>query len=146
MLVPDVNLLVYAYDSNSPFHVRAKAWWEDALSDGGAIGIPWIVILAFTRLMTHPILNENPMTVAQVRERVDVWFAQPQTLLLVPRQATLGHVFDLLESVGTGGNLSTDALIAAQALENGGVVCSNDADFRRFEGLRWINPLAEERS
>ncbi len=142
MLVPDVNLLVYAYDSGSPFHARAKAWWEETLSSGGSVGIPWIVVLAFTRLMTHPTLSENPMTIAQVRRRVDEWLAVPQTLLLVPRQTTLGHVFDLLESVGTGGNLSTDALIAAHALESGGVVCSNDTDFSRFKGLRWMNPLS----
>lgn len=142
MLVPDVNLLVYAHDSGSPFHARAKDWWEETLSSGGSVGIPWIVVLAFTRLMTHPTLSENPMTVAQVRRRVEEWLAVPQTLLLVPRQTTLAHVFDLLESVGTGGNLSTDALIAAQALENGGVVCSNDTDFSRFKGLRWTNPLS----
>lgn len=144
MLVPDVNLLVYAYDSGSPFHARAKAWWEETLSSGGSVGIPWIVVLAFTRLMTHPTLSENPMTVAQARRRVEEWLALPQTLLLVPRQTTLGHVFDLLESVGTGGNLSTDALIAAQALESGGVVCSSDTDFHRFKGLRWTNPLVKE--
>lgn len=145
MIVPDVNILVYAYDSTSPFHARAKAWWEDTLSIGGTVGIPWIVVLAFTRLMTHPTLSRNPMTMGEARARINEWLALPNTLLLVPREGTLGHLFDLLESVGTGGNLSTDALIAAHALESGGVVCSNDNDFGRFKGVRWINPLAAER-
>lgn len=140
MFVPDVNLLVYAYDSTSPFHDRSRDWWEKTLTGGEPVGLSWIVILAFTRLMTHPTLNENPMTIPQVRERVEEWLALPQVLLLVPREATLTHMFDLLESRRAGGNLSTDALIAAQALEHGGVVCSNDNDFDRFEGVRWINP------
>jgi hypothetical protein len=144
ILVPDVNLLVYAYDSRSPWHDRARNWWETSLSDGSAVGIPWVVVLAFTRLMTHPTLSENPMTVEEVHERIDEWLALPQTLLLVPREGTLGHMFDLLGSVGAGGNLSTDALIAAHALEHGGVVCSNDHDFGRFKGVRWINPLGLE--
>ena len=144
MYVPDANLLIYAYDSKSPFHLRSKTWWEETLSTGQSVGIPWIVILAFTRLMTHPSLSANPMTVAQVRECVEAWLALPQVLLLVPREPTLGHVFDLLQSVGTGGNLSTDALIAAHALECGGIVLSNDTDFARFKGVRWVNPLAEK--
>jgi toxin-antitoxin system PIN domain toxin len=144
MLVPDVNLLIYAYDSRSPWHDRARSWWEVSLAESGTVGIPWVVVLAFTRLMTHPTLSENPMTVEEVRERVDGWLALPQTLLLVPREGTLRHMFDLLGGVGAGGNLSTDALIAAHALEHGGVVCSNDHDFGRFNGVRWINPLTEE--
>ena len=142
MLVPDVNLLVYAYDSSCPWHERASDWWERTLRDGGPVGLPWIVVLAFTRLMTHPTLSENPMTIAQVRERVEEWLALPQVLLLVPRPATLTHMFDLLENLQSGGNLSTDALIAAQALEHGATVCSNDQDFRRFAGVRWVNPLS----
>ena len=94
--------------------------------------------------MTHPTLSENPMTIAQVRQRVEAWLALPQVLVLVPRETTLAHMFDLMESRGAGGNLSTDALIAAQALEHGGVVCSNDHDFDRFEGVRWSNPLREQ--
>lgn len=144
MMVPDVNVLLYAYDSSSHLHSRAKAWWEGALSGGGAVGIPWVVVLAFTRLMTHPTLSSNPMTTEEVRERINEWFAQPQTLLLVPRAGTLDHMFDLLGALGVGGNLSTDALIAAHALEHGGVVCSNDHDFGRFQGVRWINPLDAE--
>ena len=142
MIVPDANLLIYAYDTTAPAHARARAWWEKALSGAEPVGLPWVVVLAFVRLMTHPTLNENPMTPAQARAAVAAWIATGNVRLLAPSPDTFIRFFDLLESVGTGGNLCTDALIAALALEYGGQVHSNDADFDRFDGIRRRNPLA----
>lgn len=141
MIIPDTNLLVYAYDAMSPRHARARSWWEDALSGGEPVGIPWIVILAFVRLMTHPTLSENPMTVAQAREAVAAWLALPHVRLLTTTPASFEHFFDLLSAAGTGGNLSTDAMIAALSVEHGGCVHTNDRDFARFHGVVWRNPL-----
>jgi len=141
VIVPDTNLLVYAYDALSPRHARARSCWEEALSGWEPVGIPWIVILAFVRLMTHPTLSENPMTVAQAREAVAAWLALPHVRLLTTTPASLDIFFNLLTAAGTGGNLSTDAMIAALAVEHGGCVYSNDRDFARFPGLAWRNPL-----
>ncbi len=141
MIVPDANLLVYAYDRTAGHHARAREWWEAVLSGTQSVGLPWIVVLAFVRLVTHPTLSTNPMTIDQARERVEEWLACANVVLLVPRETTLARFFDLLRSAGSGGNLSTDALIAAHALEFGGVVYSNDRDFARFSGLQWVNPL-----
>jgi toxin-antitoxin system PIN domain toxin len=141
MIIPDVNLLIYAYDSISPLHSKSREWWENVLSGDEPVGIPWVVVLAFTRLMTHPTLCTNPLTPEQVRERVDIWLEQPHVRMLSPAPETIRTFFELLESAGMGGNLSTDALIAAHAIENSGTVYSNDRDFGRFEGLKWINPL-----
>lgn len=144
MIVPDTNLLVYAYDSTSPSHPKAKAWWEQTLSGLEPVGIPWIVLLAFVRLMTHPTLCENPMTVGDVQTATAVWIAQDHVRLLCPTKTTFALFFDLLAKLGTGGNLSTDAMIAALALEHGGCVYSNDKDFDRFPHVLWRNPLAEK--
>jgi toxin-antitoxin system PIN domain toxin len=141
VIVPDTNLLIYAYDSKAPAHRRARAWWESVLSGHEPVGLPWIVVLAFVRLMTHPTLSENPMTAAQARERVEEWLACDQVRLLSPESTTLNRFFDLLTASGTAGNLCTDALIAALAEEHGGKVYSNDADFARFPGIIWHNPL-----
>ena len=141
MIIPDVNLLVYAYDSTSPFHERARSWWEGALSGSRSVGIPWIVILAFVRLVTHPTLSENPMTVVQAREAVMAWLSVSHARVLVTTPATVNLFFDLLIAAGTGGNLSTDAMIAALAAQYGGCVYSNDRDFGRFSGILWQNPL-----
>jgi hypothetical protein len=143
MIVPDANVLVYAYDRTSDLHRVARRWWESVLSGSEPIGIPWVVILAFVRLVTHPVLCENPMTIAQARQAVESWFRVDQVRLLAPGPATFDYFFDLLQQAGTGGNLSTDAMIAALAIEHGGSVYSTDRDFSRFPKVRWQNPLAD---
>ena len=142
MIVPDTNLLVYAYDRTAPNHTRARKWWEDALSGDEPVGIPWIVVLAFVRLMTHPMVSENPMSVDQSRRAVEAWMKLEHVRLLSPGLATLERFFGLLDEAGTGGNLSSDAMIAALAGEHGGCVYSNDPDFNRFKGITWTDPLA----
>ena len=143
MIVPDTNLLIYAYDESSSHFAGAREWWEDVLSGNRVTGIPWVVVLAFTRLVTHPGICANPMAVEDVRDRVDRWLTFDHVRLLSPTDRTISLFFDLLEGVGTGGNLSTDAMIAALALEHGGCVHSNDADFGRFPDLMVSNPLKE---
>jgi uncharacterized protein len=143
MILPDVNLLIYAHDETSPFHEKARLWWESALSGREPIGIPVVVALAFVRLVTHPTINQNPMTVAMARERVESWEKVPIVSLLSGSALTLRLVWEFLEAAEAGGNLTTDAMIAAHASERGGTVYSNDRDFDRFPKIRWINPLRE---
>jgi toxin-antitoxin system PIN domain toxin len=141
MIVPDANLLIYAYDRSSPSHRDARQWWENSLSGTEPIGIPWIVVLAFVRLVTHPTLSEQPFTVQQAEAAVREWLTCDHVQLLVPRETTLERFFSLLEEGGLGGNLATDALIAAHAEDFGATVYSNDRDFDRFHGLRRKDPL-----
>lgn len=142
MIVPDVNLLVYAYDETAPLHRRARLWWEEVLSGDESVGIPWIVVPAFVRLMTHPTLTENPMTIEQVREAVESWLEVDHAQLLSPSADSIERFFALLEQAGMGGNLSTDAMIGALAQEYGGCVYSNDRDFDRFQAVERRNPLS----
>lgn len=142
MIVPDTNLLVFAYDSTSPCHAAAKKWWEDVLSGDKPVGIPWVVVLAFTRLMTHPTICTDPLTTEEVRRIIGHWIGQPHVRVLCPSSGTMDTFFDLHEGGGLGGNLTTDALIAAHAIENAATLFSNDRDFDRFSGLKWTNPLA----
>jgi len=142
VIVVDTNLLVFAYDALAPRHVAARHWWESTLSGDEPVGIPWVVVLAFTRLLTHPTICERPVTAAEARAIVETWFAQSHVRLLSPTTDTLRIFFSLMESAGTGGNLATDALIAAHAVEQAATVHSDDRDFGRFAGLRWHNPLA----
>ena len=96
MIVPDPNLLVFAYDSTTGHHAAARRWWEDSLSGAEPVGVPWVVVLAFTLLLTHPTLCERPVTVADVEPLVVTWLAQPQVRLLVPTADTLRRFFQLL--------------------------------------------------
>ncbi len=141
MIVPDTNVLIYAYDSTSSLHPAARRWWEKALSGTEAVGIPWVVVLAFVRLITHPTLSEHPFTVGEAESAVGEWLDCDPVRLLIPQETTLKRFFALLEKAGLGGNLATDALIAAHAEDFGGTVYSTDRDFSRFSPVQWQNPL-----
>ncbi len=141
MILPDTNLLFYAYDQRSREHVKAKAWLRGIFRGTRPVGIPWVVILAFTRLTTHPNLLEAPLSVVEAEAIVISWLELNQVRLLSPGPETIAHFFQLLEEAQMGGNLSTDAMIGAHALEWGGTVYTNDRDFGRFTQIRWENPL-----
>jgi len=142
MIVPDANLLLYAYDESFPDHPAARSWWETVMNGDEPIGLPWVVILAFVRLATHPTVAANPRSVPEVREIIESWVAAPHVRFLHGTVHTMNAFFDALESAKLGGNLCTDALIAALAIESGARVFTNDRDFQRFPGLVAVNPLS----
>lgn len=141
MIIPDANVLIYAHDEASPWHGKARAWWEETLSGTEPVGLPWVVVLAVTRLLTHPHVCENPLSPAQMRSIVEAWVGFPHVRLIHLSENALGRFLDLLEEAGTGGNLSTDALIALHGLEHSATIASNDRDFDRFAGVKRLNPL-----
>ena len=143
MIIPDVNILVYAYDSTSPWHERAREWWQQTLVGSESVGIPAVVIMAFIRLTTHTSLSGNPMAIPRASAIVSSWVAVDGVRVLAPTWETLSLMMELLEDAGVGGSLSTDALIAAHALEQRASVWSNDADFKRFSGVKVHNPLKD---
>ena len=141
MILPDVNLLVYAIDETSAFHTDAKAWWDEVLSSSQPVALCYPSILGFIRLVTNRRIFEAPLPVMEALETVDTWLAQPNTSLIVPTPRHWPLLATLLESAGVAANLTTDAHIAALAIEQGHSVYSNDSDFGRFPKLRWKNPL-----
>jgi toxin-antitoxin system PIN domain toxin len=141
IIIPDANILVYAYDETSSRHESARRWWEYVLSEGQSVGIPEVVVLAFTRLLTHPQICENPLSIQQVRIVVEGWFELSHVRLLRLSGSSLARFYDLLEEAELGGNLCTDAWIALHALEQSGVVVTNDRDFARFAGVKCLNPF-----
>ena len=141
MILQDVNLLVYAVDETSAFHPRARTWWDNALSSSQIVGLCYPSMLGFIRLTTNRRVFVAPLSVDQAMEYVHSWLAQSNTTTVVPTPRHWPLFETLLKSTGTGANLTTDAHIAALAIEHGYTVFSNDADFSRFENLRWKNPL-----
>jgi hypothetical protein len=141
MILPDVNVIVHAYHAGSPLHARARAWWEARLSASHPVGIAWAVALGFIRITTHPRVLRFPLPATVACGHVERWLAQPQVVLVHPGERHAAILFDLLKRLGTAGNLTTDAHLAALAIEHQAEVCSTDADFARFSGLRWSNPL-----
>ena len=141
MILVDANLLIYAINENAPFHKEAKAWWEATLSGNKVVGIPWVVSLAFLRITTHPRIFPTPLAPEQAIAYIDEWLEHPVTKLVSPGEQHWYILRNLLLNAGMAGNLTTDAHIAALALEQGYTVFSADNDFKRFAGIRHVNPL-----
>ena len=141
MIVPDTNLLLYAYNDQTPLFERARPWWENLLNGSERVGVPWVVSTGFVRLMTRPGAVSPPVHFERAVEWVREWFEVPHVIPINPGPDHLTHLLRNLAAAGVGGNLVPDAHIAALAMEYQAEVHSNDADFRRFPGLRWRNPL-----
>jgi toxin-antitoxin system PIN domain toxin len=140
--VVDLNLLLYAVNRDSVHHARAKAWLERTLSGDEPVALPWTVVLGFIRIATSERILPRSLTVEQALRAVDSWIAQTVVVLVAPGTEHWRVLRTLLAEAGTAGNLTTDAHLAALAIENGAELCSSDSDFARFPGLRWSNPLA----
>jgi len=141
MIIPDLNLLLYVYNVGATDHAAARRWWERLLRSGARVGIPWVVILGFIRLSTTRGVFATPATPIEALQRVGSWLEQPGVSVLNPGSRHLSELRITLTATG-GGPLTTDAHLAALAIEHQAELHSNDLDFSRFAGLRWHNPLA----
>jgi uncharacterized protein len=141
MIVPDINILVHAYNLEAREHRPARAWWENALGSSQPIGLPWVSILGFIRVTTLPRITRHPLYPREATGYVKGWLASPNVSIITPGEIHVQLVFELLDELGTAGNLTTDAHLAALAIEYRAELASTDTDFARFPGLRWFNPL-----
>jgi toxin-antitoxin system PIN domain toxin len=139
--VVDANLLLYATDASSPRHEAARSWLGRLLSGDETVGLAWVVLLAFLRLSTNRQVFERPLSPDRALDVVETWLRQPCVVTVEPGDRHTAIVRQLLAPLGTAGDLVTDAHLAALAVENGAELSSCDADFSRFAGLRWANPL-----
>jgi uncharacterized protein len=146
MILPDVNLLLYAHNPHAPNHNKALHWWNQCLQGHEGVALAWVVILGFVRITTHPRVFERPMTAEAAVGRVEEWLSLPHIHLVHPAQNHFQSWSTLLKQLGTAGNLTTDAHLAALAIERGLILQTTDADFARFAGLKWNNPLSAART
>lgn len=142
MILPDINLLVYAYNEDAPYHSAAKAWWEHCLSGSVPVGLAWVVLLGFIRLMSSRRILLEAMLPDEAVHHCRTWLAQPNTRLVTPGPTHIDVLGSLLDGPSISANLVTDAHLAALAIEHQAELHSNDNDFSRFSGLRWCNPVA----
>jgi len=136
----DANLLIYAVDERSQFHTAAAEWLTEVLNGGRRIGLPWMSITAFLRIMTNARATSHPLTAAEATGFVRDWLAVEVVWVPSPGPRH-SEIFLGLVDEGLAGNLISDAHLAAIAIEHGLTLASNDSDFARFEGVRWENPL-----
>lgn len=142
MIIADINLLLYATFASFEQHAAARAWFERILNGDQQLLLPGVTVFGFVRIATNPRIFERPMAIEDALAPVEAWFAQPHVHFLAPGPRHLEIAFGLLRALGAAKNLTTDVQLAAHAIENQALLCSNDTDFARFSGLRWENPLA----
>jgi toxin-antitoxin system PIN domain toxin len=141
MKIVDLNVLLYAVNTDAAQHKRARAWWEDAVNGEETLGLPWVVLLGFLRLSTNPRVFPRPLASDAAAAKVNGWLGRENVRVVREKDEHWETLQPLLGTVGTAGNLTTDAHLAALALSHDAVLVSTDTDFARFSGLRWENPL-----
>lgn len=141
MIIPDANILLYAYNADASEHLRAAAWLEGLLSGPETVGLAWATLWAFLRLSTNARIFSNPKDVLEAFGIVKSWLQQPDVMIVQPGERHLELLQELVTKHKAAGPLLSDAALAALTIENGAVLASSDQDFRRFPGLRWVDPL-----
>ena len=141
MILVDANLLIYAA-TTCPQQERAREWLDGQLNSSIRTGLPWSSLLAFLRVATNRRLYNRPWPVDAAWEQVKDWLALPNVWVPLPTNQHPHALARMLGAAGDGGDLISDAHLAALAVEHGLTLCSTDGDFARFPGLKWLNPLA----
>ena len=144
MVIPDVNILLYAYNPDAVQNKSAAVWLENQLASREMFGITWLTLWAFVRLGSNPKVWPHPPSVSALFDRIDEWLSLPNVIMVHPgpRHRTIfGRL--VIETGGISG-LASDAALAAIAIEHAATLASSDRDFRKFSGLRWVNPLDPE--
>jgi len=141
VILIDANLLIYAVNADAPQHATARSWVEEILSREPRVGLAWIVILAFLRITTKRGIFDQPLSPEQAREFVDDWLGLPTVRTVSPGPNHWPILRNLLATSGTAGNLTSDAHLAALAIEQGYGIATSDHDFRRFPGVEIVTPF-----
>ncbi|MBN1314586.1 MAG: type II toxin-antitoxin system VapC family toxin [Anaerolineales bacterium] len=142
MILPDVNVLVYAHREDSPQHIAFRNWLEKTINSSQAYGISDLVLSGFIRVVTHPRVFSPPSPLDQAFQFVDQIRSQPNCVLIEPGPRHWMIYKNLCKEVNAKGNLVPDAYFAAMAIESGSEWITTDRDFSRFPGLRWRHPLS----
>jgi len=136
MVIVDANVLLYAVNEDAAHHDEARAWLDGSLTSSSGVGLPWIVLLAFLRIVTDPRIIPSPLTMDEAITQVTSWLESPAAVAIAPTSRHLGVLAGLVRDVSTGGNLVNDAHLAALAVEHDATIVSFDRDFARFDGVR----------
>jgi uncharacterized protein len=134
--LPDTNVLLDAVNEDAPRHDLARDWLNGVLSQAEPVGFAWLGLLGFLRIVTKPAIFPQPLTPAGALDLVDDWLERPQATILHPSDRHHSILRELIEKAGTAGDLTSDAHLAAIAIEHGARLATFDTDFYRFQGLR----------
>jgi toxin-antitoxin system PIN domain toxin len=142
VILLDANILLYAHDATSERHEAARAWLERTLSEEPDVRLGVVTVLAFVRIATDPRVFERPMEPSRAIGIIGGMLARPNVSLASPGDRHWKLLADVAEGGQARGPMLMDAHLAALALEHGAALATTDRDFRRFAGLRLVDPLA----
>ena len=141
MVLPDVNVLVYAHREDAAHHAACRAWLEGVVNGNESYGLSELVLSGFVRVVTHPRVFSKPSPLADALEFAEQLRAQPNCVPVAPGRRHWDIFRALCVNAGAKGNLVPDAFLAALAIEAGCEWITTDRDFSRFDGLRWRHPV-----
>jgi uncharacterized protein len=141
--IVDTNLLVYAYVPALPQHAAARLWFEQTLTQDESVGLAWVSVLGFIRVVTNPRIFRVPLLTERAVTVVEEWFQQQAVEVILPTPRHWTTLREMLTIGKAGGSLTTDAHLATLAIEHGATVYTTDRDFLRFPGIRVVNPIAK---
>lgn len=144
MILPDANLILYAFIKDFPQHQKSKAWLERTINDEKTIGLAWQVITAFIRIGTNPKIFKTPMTIKQVEDRIGLLQSYSNVIVIAPSEKHWQIFLKLLKDTNATGDLVMDAHLAALAIEHNARIATTDSDFKIFPDLKFFNPLKEK--
>jgi len=140
VILPDANVLIYAFRNDSPDHLRYRAWLESVVNFSEAYGMSPQVLAGVVRIVSHPRIFSRPSRVSEAFAFARTLIEQPNAILVVPGDRHW-RIFEQLCAVAAAtGNLVQDAWYAALAIESGCEWITTDRDYARFPDLRWRAP------
>lgn len=140
MKLLDANILLYAYDKSATHHETCRTWLESVFNAAETIALPWQTILAFVRISTNPRAVKKPLSNAHACDIVAAWLERPNVVIINAADRFWNILRQQILDAQVTGPLVTDAALAALAIEQGATLYSTDRDFRRFEGLKLVDP------
>jgi len=142
MILVDVNVLLYAYDRDSPHHPESRRWLNALLASDQRFGMSDIVLWAVIRISTHPRIFKRPSSVGSAIAFVNTIRNHANCMLVVPGPRHWEIFTRLCAETNARAGLVTDAYLAAIAIESGSEWITMDADYARFNGLQWRKPFS----
>jgi hypothetical protein len=143
VILVDVNVLIYAVDSDAPQHPAVQPWLDRALSGLARVGLPWHSLLGFWRITTNPRAFERPLRADEAWAQISDWLDRPAAYVPTPGERHRQILDSMVATIRPAGNLVPDAHLAALAIEHGLMLATTDTGFSRFSNLRTVDPSQE---
>jgi uncharacterized protein len=143
VILVDANLLIHAHIREVPQHQLSREWLDRQLTEATRVGLPWESISAFLRIVTNPRIMARPVPLADAWRQAQDWLDSDPAWVPLPTERHTTLLDEMLRVPGLRANDIPDAHLAALAISHGLTLCSADAGFARFPGLRWTNPLSD---